>query len=159
MSELVTGLHPKIMDAFSATITEAKARKLNVALHSGLRTVEAQEKLYALGRTVINPDGKSEKKPMGDIITNAKAYESWHSFGLAGDLVFKTDKGAWSWNKPTEDWMELGAIGEMFGLEWGGHWTRFPDYPHFQMRGEIKNILEAKTILLTKGLDTLWKLV
>lgn len=156
---LVTALHPKVVDALSATLTEAKARGLSVAMHSGLRFAEEQDKLYALGRTIINPDGKNDAKPFGNVITNAQAYESWHCFGLAVDIVFKDEKGNWTWSKTPKQWAELGAVGEIFGLEWGGHWTRFPDFPHFQMRGRIPNIHEAKKMLFEKGIEGVWALV
>jgi len=49
----VTALHPKLADAVPQIITEAKARGLVVAMFSGVRKPEEQEKLYALGRTLI----------------------------------------------------------------------------------------------------------
>ena len=166
--ELVTALHPKLVDALSATITEAKARGLQVAIHSGLRTAEEQDKLYALGRTVPNPDG---------IITNAQAYESWHNLGLAADVVFKDQKGNWTWDKMppifktpeglwrwikngNNQWEQLGQVGTMFNLSWGGYWEKVkPDFPHFEMRGSIPNVHEAKKILIEQGLDKLWSMV
>ena len=156
---IITALHPKVVTALTQTITEAKARGMTVAMHSGLRSSEAQEKLYALGRTVENPDGKSEKKPLGNIITNARAYDSWHNFGLAVDIVFKDTKGNWTWKKTAEQWAELGVVGEIFGFAWGGHWTKFPDYPHFQIRGKLANIQQAKKILLEEGVEKLWSYV
>src|SRR3990167_10367297 len=99
----VTGLHPKVVDTLEEVLNEAKARGLNVSLHSGLRTAEEQDKLYALGRTIVNPDGKSADKPMGNIVTNAQAFSSWHNFGLALDIVFKDSKGNFTWNKSLED--------------------------------------------------------
>ncbi len=156
---LVVALHQKVAEAAQKTIAETKNRGIIVAVHSGLRTAEEQEKLYAKGRTIVNPDGKSAARPMGNIITNARAYESWHSFGLAVDIVFKTDKGGWTWAKTPEEWGKLGAVGESFGLEWGGRWKKFPDVPHFQMRGKIKSVAEAKKILLERGVDALWALV
>lgn len=157
--ELVTALHPKVVEAVSATINEAKSRCMRVAVHSGLRSAAEQDRLYALGRSVVNPDGKSVAKPMGDIITKAQAYESFHCLGLAVDLVFKDINGNWTWNKTPEEWGELAAVGEIFGLSWGGHWTAWPDYPHFQMIGKVGTVQNAKKILFEKGVDALWGLV
>lgn len=158
-SIIVPGLHPLIVEGARATINEAKARGFIVAIHSGLRTAEDQNKLYSLGRTIVNPDGKSDSKPLGNIITNADAFDSWHNFGLAIDLVFKDSKGNWTWNKTAREWAELGVVGEMFGMEWGGHWTKFPDFPHFQKRGQLKNIYEAKDLLIEKGIEAVWAMV
>ena len=147
MSEKIIGLHPKVADALSQTVTEAKARGMSVGLHSGLRTPEDQNKLYALGRT----------KP-GSIVTNAQGYESFHCLGLAVDIVFKDAKGNWTWADSC-DWDGLGQTGKLFSFEWGGDWSRFPDLPHFQMRGKIPSIRQAKEILLRDGLEKLWSLV
>src|SRR3990167_4530812 len=153
MSEIntkITGLHPKVAEAARKTIEEAKARKMVVGVHSGLRTAEEQESLYALGRTRVNPDGKSTSNPMGNVVTNAKAWESWHSYGLSVDLVFKNEMGGWTWNRPESDWKALGGVGKMFGFEWGGDWQTFKDRPHFQMRGRLLGLADAKTILFEK---------
>ena len=144
---IVTALHPKIMDALSQTLTEAKARGLNVALHCGLRTPEEQDALYALGRT----------KP-GSIVTNAQGYSSYHCLGLAVDIVFKNDKGHWTWDDKC-DWDGLGAVGKLFNFSWGGDFSSFPDRPHFQMIGKIASVRAAKDILFNQGLDHLWSMV
>ena len=144
----VTGLHPKLITAATHTVTEAKARGLIVAIHSGLRTAEEQEKLYAKGRTIE-----------GDIVTNSKAFDSWHNYGLAVDIVFKDEKGNFTWNKKLSDWEDLGKVGELFGLEWGGRWKKFPDFPHFQLRGSFKTVADAKKILMEKGIDSVWELI
>ena len=143
----VTALHPKIADALSMTINECKARKLNVAMHIGLRTPEQQDVLYAQGRTIP-----------GTIITKARAWESYHCLGLAVDIVFKDEKGNWTWDEKY-DWNGLGTVGKLFGFHWGGDWTSWPDRPHFQMTGKIPNVHEAKRILFEEGLDALWRLV
>lgn len=152
------GLHPKVADAVSQLLNEAKARGLSVGLFCGLRTVDQQNALFAKGRTVENPDGKSDEKPMGNIVTRARWGQSWHNYGLAVDVVFKDAKGRWTWNKTEEEWGDLGRVGEMFGMEWGGRWT-MKDYPHFQMRGAVQGVDHAKQILDTEGMDALWKLV
>ena len=143
----VTAICPKVLEATQATITEAKARGLNVALHCGLRIPEQQDALYAMGRT----------KP-GSVVTNAQGYESWHCLGLAVDIVFRDDKGNWTWNDKCA-WHELGATGKIFGFSWGGDWTRFPDLPHFQITGRIPNIREAKEIFFRDGIEKLWSMV
>lgn len=164
----IKGVHPKLADAISSTLNEAKARGLSVGMYSGLRTDnEKQMKLYELGRTVKN-EGATKDKPMGLIVTNAKTiWDTFHGFGLACDIVYKDKSGNWTWDKTQEQWEDLGKVGEIFGLEWGGRWTFLDnrdkligkDYPHFQMTGSIKNIKEAKEIYDTKGIDELWKLI
>jgi peptidoglycan L-alanyl-D-glutamate endopeptidase CwlK len=137
----IKGLHPKVADGVSQMLTEAKARGLSVGLFCGLRTAEEQDKLF-------------NKVPK---VTNAKGWDSWHQYGLAVDIVFKDEKGNWTWNEK-KDWEGLGKIGEMFGFVWGGRW-KFKDYPHFQMTGLVPNVKEAKRILDEKGIDVLWSMI
>jgi len=157
----VTGLHPKLADTVSAILNEAKARGFSVGLHSGLRTFEEQDKLYELGRTIVNPDGRTEANPRGNVITKTIGGFSWHNYGLAADIVFKDSSGNWTWNKTHAQWDDLGRIGEMFDLDWGGRWSRFPDYPHFQILGRLKqiSISAARKMALEKGIEELWKMV
>ena len=143
----ITALHPKVADGASQLVAEAKARGMSVGVFMGLRSPEQQDGLYAFGRT----------KP-GSIVTNAQGWDSWHQYGLAIDVVFKDEKGNWTWDE-TKDWHALGAVGKIFGFQWGGDWTKFPDRPHFQIIGRIPNVKEAKRILFEEGLDKLWALV
>ena len=76
-----------------------------------------QTELYAKGRTTP-----------GQIVTNAKAGESYHNYGLALDVV-EIDDGIAVWDT---DWSGISEIGKRNGFEWGGDWTT-PDKPHFQM--------------------------
>lgn len=153
----VTGLHPKLADAVTHLLTEAKARGLSIGLQCGLRTAEEQDHEYAKGRTVKNPDGYDPiKRPMGMIVTKARAWDSWHNYGLAVDIVFKDEKGNWTWDKKFEDWLKVGVIGEMFGLRWGGRWLYLADEPHFEKRPDLMNVHEAKEFVFKYGIEALW---
>lgn len=86
--------------------------------------------MYAQGRT----------KP-GPIVTNAKGGYSYHNFGLAIDFALLLSNGSsvsWDMNADynsnnIKDWIEVVDEAKKLGLEWGGDWTSFKDYPHFQM--------------------------
>jgi len=123
--EKLLGLLPKKKGLLP--LVERKAKELVQSMNNiglpiriteGYRSPERQAELYAQGRT----------KP-GAIVTNAKAGESYHNYGLAFDVVFI--KQGYSATK--EQWDTLGSIGERLGLEWGGRWTSFSDKPHFQL--------------------------
>lgn len=99
-----------------------------------LRTFDEQNTLYTIGRT----------KP-GKKVTNAKGGDSFHNYGCAIDIVLLIDKdknGTWetaSWDMLSDfdgdkvaDWMEIVKIFKKYGWEWGGDWSKFKDYPHFQ---------------------------
>jgi peptidoglycan LD-endopeptidase CwlK len=94
--------------------------KLPFYLHMGLRTFEDQDTLYAQGRALP-----------GKIVTNACGGDSLHNYGLAADYVLDgmPDKPGiqWSWQIRVDfnaggrsDWMQMGEIAEICGLEWGG---------------------------------------
>ncbi len=109
-----------------------------------LRTYAEQDALYALGRTVANPNGKTPAKPFGNVVTNAKGGSSYHNFGLAFDIVLLKDTdgngsfetASWETNIDFDgdgqaDWKEIVTIAKQHGWEWGGDW-KFTDKPHFQ---------------------------
>lgn len=111
-------LHPLIRTDVINFINDAEKKGIFLIITSGLRTFDEQSKLYEQGRT------KS-----GRIITNAKAGESFHNYGIAFDVVPIID------NKPNynnADWSKIASVGKSFGFEWGGDWVTFKDKPHFQ---------------------------
>lgn len=90
-----------------------------IRITEGYRSPERQNDLYAQGRSTP-----------GNIVTNAKAGESFHNYGVAFDVVFV--EGGYS--VPEAQWQRLGLRGEKLGLEWGGRWVNFVDRPHFEMK-------------------------
>ena len=151
----VPGLHPKLAEAVPKIVAEAKARGFSVGLHSGLRTWAAQDKLYELGRSVKNPDGATEANPRGNIVTKTVSGFSWHNYGMAVDIVYKDSNGNWTWDVPTTAWEDLGKIGGMHGLTWGGLW-KMKDYPHFELPCKI-NVFAARKIAMVGTIDDVWK--
>jgi len=90
-----------------------------IRMVEGYRSPVRQEWLYAQGRT----------RP-GDIVTRARAWQSWHQTRRAFDVCFIAPEPFGESNP----WPLLGQTGEHFGLEWGGRWpTRKKDRPHFQL--------------------------
>ncbi|MFE4713976.1 M15 family metallopeptidase [Paenibacillus sp. NPDC056722] len=126
----LSGLHPVILAASTALIERCYARGIPIVITQGLRTIAEQDALYAQGRT----------KP-GAIVTNAKGGYSYHNYGLAVDFALLLPNGSSvSWDMKLDgngnniaDWLEVAEEGKRLGFEWGGDWTSFKDYPHFQM--------------------------
>lgn len=144
---------PPFQSLIDSLLIRAKADGLEVAVFMGTRTIEQQDALYALGRTVKNLDGFSESKPMGNTVTKAKGGQSWHNYGVAADVVFKPS-GKWSWDSKL-NWKRLGEIGKECHLEWGGDFLGLADYPHFQLTHGLY-IMEAQAIYQEGGLDAVW---
>jgi peptidoglycan L-alanyl-D-glutamate endopeptidase CwlK len=90
------------------------------------RSNAEQDALYQQGRTTP-----------GKKVTNAKAGQSIHNYGLAFDIVLLYDKdhnGTFE-SANWENDINFNKVVEYFtnkGWEWGGNW-KFKDTPHFQM--------------------------
>lgn len=117
----IGGLHPDaraVASQFVARVEQELGIQLRVA--DGYRSFAEQDALYAQGRNG-NPGG---------VVTNARAGQSYHNYGVAFDVVELRPDGSVSWDT---DWEAIGRIGESMGLEWGGRWTGLVDRPHFQL--------------------------
>lgn len=117
-------LHPKIRDIVPGLIDLAE-QKLSVAIRivQGYRTFPEQDALY-------------RQRPK---VTNAKAGQSYHNYGLAIDFALITADHEISWDTKLDadkdhiaDWNEVTGIFVDAGFEWGGSWRTFKDLPHLQ---------------------------
>lgn len=114
----VKELHPKVVEDFKNFITNAEnALGIVIRVSQGMRTFKEQQALYDLGRTKA-----------GKVVTNAKPGSSFHQYGLAVDLV-EIINGGVDWGF---DMAKLVPYADKYGIEWGGNWHSFKDYPHFQ---------------------------
>jgi peptidoglycan LD-endopeptidase CwlK len=134
---LRTNMQEKVVRLVNKIYIES-GTKLRVV--QGYRSTEEQNKLYGYGRTEINPNSKpTVKKPLGSTVTNAKGGESYHNYGVAVDI----QKSPYGSDTPKID-KYTASVAEKLGLEWGGNWTTFKDYPHFQdtQGNSIKSLQE-----------------
>ena len=142
-------LHPQLRDEALEIYKEICSRLTkNVICRFAwtLRTNIEQDELYTLGRTKVNPAGKSATRPMGNIVTFARGGQSNHNYGLAIDVVFLVDKdgngsyetASWDIDKDFDgdgiaDWKEVDFVFNMHG--WKGLYhangVRW-DFPHFE---------------------------
>ncbi|GAB3465735.1 M15 family metallopeptidase [Massilia terrae] len=72
----------------------------------------------------------------GNQVTNARAWQSWHQYGLAADCAFWRDgkiviseKDPWA----MRGYQLYGELAESLGLTWGGRWTMM-DFGHTELR-------------------------
>lgn len=116
-------LHPLVIERARELVKLAETDGIEILVTSTLRTFEEQAELFAIGRT----------KP-GNKVTNAKAGESWHNFGLAFDVVpLVNGKAVWD----TPFWNRIGELGKQVGLFWGGDFKTFKDKPHFEFHPDL----------------------
>lgn len=124
-------LHPLLRQDAVAVLAEAERALTGRAflrVASTLRTMEEQTALYRQGRSTP-----------GKKVTNAKAGQSIHNYGLALDIVLVVDGKVASWDVKMDwdgdkqsDWMEVVNIFKRHGWSWGGDWRTFKDMPHFE---------------------------
>lgn len=91
-----------------------------MAILEGYRSAARQDALAALGPGV----------------TNARAWQSWHQYGLAADCAFVRDgklviseKDPWA----MRGYQLYGQVAESVGLTWGGRW-KMMDFGHTELR-------------------------
>jgi peptidoglycan L-alanyl-D-glutamate endopeptidase CwlK len=116
--ERINTAHPKIRVSLLEQYKEVSALlPSNVVLRFAYvyRSPEEQAKLF-------------KQRPK---VTNANAWQSIHNYGCAFDIVLIID-GKASWNVGKE-WKMISEFFKSKGWEWGGDWSKFKDYPHFQM--------------------------
>lgn len=124
-----TELNPIVNERKDTLIQKAANKNISVVITEGIRSFKKQDELYQQGRTT-----------KGNIVTNTKAGESYHNYGLAFDYALLDSKGNIIWDTSYDgngngksDWFEVAEIGKKLGFDWGGDWISFKDYPHLQM--------------------------
>lgn len=123
-SRSLDDLAPPAKQRAEAFIAAAKAKGIDLLVTSTYRDNESQNALYAQGRTAP-----------GNIVTRAKAGQSWHNWRCALDVVpLVNGKAIWD---DQALWKQVGEIGKSCGLEWAGDWKTFKEYPHFQYTGGL----------------------
>jgi peptidoglycan L-alanyl-D-glutamate endopeptidase CwlK len=127
----VNKLYPLVQRRADAIVESMALLGHPVRIVQGYRSMEEQQELYNQGRTTP-----------GNIVTNAKAGESFHNYGVAVDFVFRKE----GYNASEELWNTLGAVGKSQGFEWGGDWVKFVDRPHFSMTmgSSLKDFQDGK---------------
>lgn len=112
----LAGVHPDLVAVMNEAI---KASPVDFAIIEGLRDIERQRKLAAVGAT--------------------NTMNSRHLTGHAVDVaVFIDGEVRWDW--PLYDMLAVHikkcAEKLKIPIEWGGDWKRFKDGPHYQLPWE-----------------------
>jgi peptidoglycan LD-endopeptidase CwlK len=83
-----------------------------------------------------SPERQDMLSKMGTQVTNAKAFQSYHQYGLAADCAFLRDgklviseRDPWA----MKGYRLYGEVAESLGLTWGGRW-KMMDFGHIEWR-------------------------
>jgi peptidoglycan L-alanyl-D-glutamate endopeptidase CwlK len=119
----IATLHPAIREIVTLGVNQADTKlsgRAKMIIVQALRTFPEQDALY-------------KKRPK---VTNAKAGQSYHNYGLAFDFCLQVDGKDISWDSAKDwdgdhiaDWMEVATIFAALGFKWG---KAFNDLPHFE---------------------------
>ncbi|ASI35272.1 MULTISPECIES: M15 family metallopeptidase [unclassified Exiguobacterium] len=120
----VKGMDADVVTITRSVIKELAPQQIYVGVAQSYRTKQEQDALYAVGRT----------RP-GKIVTYARGGQSNHNFGVAVDLFCYSSDGtrAEFLAPPDKRLSRIVAAMKQRQMEWGGDWTPFRDYPHFQL--------------------------
>lgn len=123
-SRSLDDLLPVVKAKAEAFIAACHAHGIDILVTSTYRDFESQTALYNQGRTT-----------KGNIVTNAKAGQSFHNFKCALDFA-PLKNGKIDWND-TATFTKCGEIAETVGLEWAGRWKSFKELAHVQYTGGL----------------------
>jgi len=135
--ERIEKLHPVIREEVRELYLQ-----INTALPHGVRL-----RFTHTYRSIAEQNALFAKRPK---VTNAKGGQSIHNYGLAFDIVILFDKdgsgrfATASWAIDSY-WLRVAHFFKHRGWVWGGDWTGFRDYPHFEKTfGHTWRTLQAK---------------
>lgn len=132
-------LYPPFAAAMLQGIAEANKAGIPVALFETFRSPARQDQIYAQGRT----------QP-GKVVSNAKAYQSWHQYGIAADIAL-FDDGRWSWNFDPE---KISKYFKSDLLIWGGTFKNF-DGPHYEWKKK-PSLVVSEALVKSQGILRFW---
>lgn len=123
-SRSLDDLLPPVRARAAKFIAACALQHIDVLITSTYRDNESQAALFAKGRTAP-----------GQVVTNAKAGQSFHNYRCAFDFVpLVNGKAMWA---DTALFERCGVIAEQCGLEWAGRWKSFKELAHCQFTGGL----------------------
>jgi len=146
----ISKAHPVIREELTKLYVECNnklPKGVRLRFTSVYRTPEEQNELF-------------KKRPK---VTQAKAFQSIHNYGLAFDFCILLDKdnnGSFEsilWDSKSEYNQTVVNFFKSKGYEWGGDWKRFKDYPHIQKSfgctwQDLKSRLDSGHIIIDSGI-------
>lgn len=141
VSRNIKDLHPNLQPLCEEFLRRAAEKNIGVLITCTFRDGKEQNRLYAMGRTTKSHVGVTAARPLGRVVTNAKASQSAHNFELDGKPASKAFDfvpmvgGKPIWDEKNPNWQKLGKIGQELGLNWyGTPGSKFKELPHMELK-------------------------
>ncbi|UKS56223.1 M15 family metallopeptidase [Exiguobacterium acetylicum] len=135
-----SGLSPEVARRTREVIREMHTQGIYVGVAQGYRSIAEQNRLYAQGRTTP-----------GSIVTNARGGQSNHNRGIAVDLFQYSKDGTQALFRNDPAFQTIVTAMKRRGFSWGGDWTSFKDYPHFELLTVSKGTTKESAIVPYPG--------
>lgn len=126
-------LHPRVREEVKTGVDSAEAKlpaNYSVRLVQTLRTFGEQAGIANQDHDGKDNDGDGRIDEPDEHVTNAKAGQSYHNYGLAFDFCLLID-GKVSW-KIDKYWMIVVDTFKALGYVWGGDFHSIQDNPHLE---------------------------
>ena len=148
--EKIKTMHPAVRAKVRAAVN-AVEKELGIKLRvvEGMRSFQRSTDLFNQPFDKKDNDGDGLVDEADEKVSNAKAGESLHNYGLAWDAVpIVNGKAAYK----TAPWDKIAAVIKRYGWAWGGDFKGFKDKPHFEMRFG-KTLKNLQHLYATKNVD------
>lgn len=131
-------LNKLVQIMLAAALAEIKAKGVNSLVIETYRTRERQNYLYGQGRTRTQclAAGVPAAYARPGMVQITWTLNSIHCLKKAVDVV-PVRKGEAIWNAADKDTQTIIAVMEKYGFEPGANWSKSPDSPHFQVKGDF----------------------
>lgn len=126
----VRGMDADVARLTRDVIKEMHGQGIYICIAQGYRSIAEQNALYRIGRRGIPGEAR---------VTNAPGGSSNHNYGVAVDLCIYPDTFLEvKFLQPSDSRMKkIVAAMKRRGFKWGGDWSGFPDYPHFELYNRV----------------------
>ncbi|MEO9296643.1 M15 family metallopeptidase [Devosia alba] len=167
MAIALDGLDPAFRSKMEDLLGNLVAVGVDMRPYYGLRTLEAQAKLWRQSRAIQEITAAIKKLASakanflasvldgvgpqhGPHVTNALPGLSWHQWGEALDCFWSLN-GSAEWSASTKadginGYRIYASFAKDMGLDAGGFWHSFKDWPHVQMRSAGSPISAGMTL-------------
>ena len=134
-------LNKLVQIMLAAALAEIKAKGVNPLVIETYRTRDRQNYLYGQGRTraqcLAAGVPAAYARPGATQVT--WTLNSIHCLKKAVDVI-PVRKGKAIWNAADKDTKTIIAVMEKYGFEPGANWSKSPDSPHFQVKGDFGTV-------------------